>query len=153
MNNFESGVYCEAIPCSDSHGVLCGIMCNQNVPNPIAQDELHCTVQYSTASPNKDTSLLNDFPIDCDATVKGVEVWKTQSGKNCLVLTLDSPKLSRLHKNVKDLHGLSYGFDEYKPHVTFSYDLPDGYDTAKLKQEVVGKRLNFDKIRVKPLEK
>ena len=48
-----------------------------------------------------------------------------------LVMLLDSPDLSARHKELMDKYDLNYSWDDYKPHITLSYDAKD-YDISKL---------------------
>lgn len=52
-----------------------------------------------------------------------VSVWDTRSGQKALVVELDSDVLRDRHKEIMDEHEAEYDFDEYKPHVTLSYNI------------------------------
>ena len=69
-------------------------------------------------------------------TGSGFEVWDSQADDDghvakCLVMCYDCPDLIKRHKELMKEHGASYDFDEYKPHITFSYDINDGADIDK----------------------
>lgn len=92
-----------------------------NVPNPVPGDSLHCTIVYSRTAidihPNFDCSFES-------VSVSGLELWPVKNGKNVLVLTLTSPYLhSRFNEAIG--MGATYDYDEYKPHMTLSYDAGD----------------------------
>lgn len=97
------------------------------IPNPLDQDEFHCTI------------ISSRFPIewepDEDLNVKvkpkKIEVWNTRSGNNCLVLTIKSDYLDDQFDKAMEL-GATHDFDGFNPHVTLSYDVGD-FDASELK--------------------
>jgi len=61
---------------------------------------------------------------------KGFEVWDSQPDDDghvakCLVMCYDCPELVKRHEELMEEHGATYDFDDYKPHITFSYDVAD----------------------------
>lgn len=129
-----------------------------NIPNSPNLDSLHTTILYSR-------KFLPEFkakgPYDpsIKATPTGFESWPSQPDenghrKNCLVLTFDAPDLVNRHESLMKTHDAAYDFDEYKPHVTLSYDVGDR-DPTKLPEfteelemtEEYGEDLNTDWAR------
>lgn len=106
------------------------------IPNAPRMDSLHSTILYSR-------KYLPDYvakgPYDpaIKAQPVGFETWPSQpdeSGhvKKCLVLTFDAPDLAARHESLMSQHEAEYDFDEYKPHVTFSYDIGDDVNPDRL---------------------
>jgi hypothetical protein len=104
------------------------IMDIHNIPNPLEVDKIHTTLIYSKVY--DDVDILQNCRYPSFAT--GYEIWKTQGGKNALVLKLHSPSLVERHQYLMGKYNLTYDYDEYKPHITLSYDVPEDYDYTKL---------------------
>lgn len=98
------------------------------IPNPVDAEDLHCTLLYSR-------KFLPDYNPhgDIDPSVKGhsfkLETWPHNKGEDnetvCLVLTFKCKPLERRQKYLLSAHGATFDYDEYKPHVTLSYDVGD----------------------------
>jgi len=100
------------------------------LPNPLDPAKTHTTLLYSKKPcPNYEPLGKLESPIKCK--INKMEVWPTQSKKNALVVTLTAPDMCKRHKELMDEHGATYDFDEYKPHITLSYDIGD-LDVDKL---------------------
>jgi len=100
---------------------------DNNIPNPIKSDKLHTTLLYSKKH-------LPDFKAagKLEEALVGkptkFEKWPSQPDEDgkvamCLVLRYDCDDLINKHKSLMKEHDAHYDFDEYKPHVTFSYDV------------------------------
>jgi hypothetical protein len=95
---------------------------DNNMPNP--NDNWHTTLLYSRKHlPNYRPQ--EKYPSPYVGTPTGFEIWPSSSGKNVLVLTYSCPYLYQRHHKLMQQHGATYDFDQYKPHVTFSYDVGD----------------------------
>lgn len=85
--------------------------------NPTPREKMHTTICYSRVyvpyMPFTGEELVSD--------INHLEVWDTKSGKT-LVLVMQSEILRERHKYAEIL-GATYDFDEYKPHITLSYDI------------------------------
>ena len=102
---------------------------DNNIPNAITPGKLHTTLLYSRKYlPEYEPSgELEDMLVGKPSKF---EKWPSQpddEGKvaMCLVLRYDCPELVALHKKLMKEHDATYDFDEYKPHMTFSYDVAD----------------------------
>lgn len=100
-----------------------------NIPNVPNKNKLHTTVLYSK-KPCPDFKPLGEIKPPITGEPVGFDVWNTQpdeKGKTAriLVLTFKCPKLVARHKALMKEHGATFDFDEYKPHITFSYDIGD----------------------------
>ena len=105
---------------------------DNEIPDPCDVDDMHCTILYSRKHlPDYQAAGEYDTPI---VGKNGkFEIWPTRDKKaNVLVLHLSSPEMTKRHKFLMKEHGATYDFDEYKPHVTFTYDFGDN-DVKSLK--------------------
>lgn len=109
----------------DSRKSLIEYAQNAGIPNPLEEEDLHCTIVYSR-------KFLPEFDAygEIDPPVKGVirklEIWphKTDEGETkCLVIKFDCPALIRRHERIRNEHGATFDYDEYTPHITLSYDI------------------------------
>lgn len=105
-------------------GALTSYMKAQGIPNPVPKEDLHTTLLYSRKNlPNYEPLAKYQSPYV--ATPTGLEIFQTRSGKNCLVIPLNSEDLHQRHADLMIDHDAEYDFDEYRPHVTLSYDAGD----------------------------
>lgn len=124
------------------------------ISNPVPLDKLHTTLLYSRKYlPDYSPAGAYDPPEVGKA--KGFDVWESQADESghktkCLVMEFDCPGIIARHKKLMKAHDATYDFDEYKPHITLSYDF-DG-DVNKLPEftnainivEEYGEDLNND---------
>lgn len=100
-----------------------------DIPNHTKFDKMHTTLLYSRKYlPDYKPQGKLDKPMIGKG--KGFEVWDSQPDDDghvakCLVMCYDCPELVKRHKELMKEHGAAYDFDEYKPHITFSYDIGD----------------------------
>jgi len=112
------------------------------IPNPISANKLHTTVLYSRKyCPDYKAAGTYDTPLV--GKPKKFDLWKSQPDEdgnrsNCLVLAYDCPELVKRHKSLMDEHKATFDFDQYRPHVTLSYDAGADFDVNKLKPQDVG---------------
>ena len=99
---------------------------DNDIPNPVSKDKLHCTVMY-TYSDAPDLIDEERAPFDPEwiAIPKKFEIFNTQDNKNCLVLRIESDNLKKRHDAIIADYGVVYTHEEYKPHITLSYDCGD----------------------------
>jgi hypothetical protein len=139
------GSYAAALFDDDTAGRLAALVDDHGIPNAVAPHEFHATIVHSRTPvfwrPEHDTYQT--------ATPSSYEVWKTQDGKNCLVLRVESPYL-QTRFNLGMARGASYDFDEYKPHVTLSYDVGEDFDPSSL--PLPDYDLIIDRERYEPLD-
>lgn len=105
----------------------------QGVPDVLPVDDFHSTIVYSTKAPVNYERIGSVNIPRIYAMPVGLECWPTKTGKNALVMRLYCPRLNDMHNSLMDKHELSYDFDEYKPHMTISYDIKL-FDWEKLSQ-------------------
>lgn len=99
------------------------------IPNLLDKSEYHITVIYSRKHlPNFEPLGKYENPIV--AKPKTLSLFTTSSGNPCLVIELTCPKLEKRHEHIMKVHGATYDWDEYKCHITLSYDCED-FDIKK----------------------
>lgn len=94
-----------------------------NVPNRIRRDKMHITVIYSRKH-LPEFKAVGTFEKPIEVGVDKLEIFPTQDGtSNVLVVRLNAPELVKRHKEIMKDHKATYDFDEYKPHITLSYNV------------------------------
>lgn len=106
----------------------------QSIPNLLAHDELHTSVLYSKVALKKEDQInVSEVQLkvrDWKFKPTGFDIFKS-GDKNALVMLIDAPELTKLHQTAIAAGG-THDFDDYRPHVTLSYDVPDNYDVSAL---------------------
>lgn len=93
--------------------------------NRVERNKMHCTIVYSR-KPFKDFTIHGKMDEPWIGTPIELEIFPTQSGSRALVLRFDCPELKERHEYFNKEFGATYDYDEYKIHVTLSYDVgPD----------------------------
>lgn len=102
------------------------------IPNEktVPREKLHCTVVYSR-KPFKDFTIKGKMEEPIVTEPDKLEIFKTQSGASALVLRFHSKELDERHNYFNDEHGATYDYDEYKQHVTLSYDVGEDWKIPK----------------------
>jgi len=103
---------------------------DNNIPNPINPNEVHTTIIYSrkdlpTFTPRG--MFANPYlgtPTNFELFTSKPDMFKSYSS-NALVLRFDSPELTKRHNEIRNNFGATHDYDEYKPHITLSYDAGD----------------------------
>lgn len=99
------------------------------IPNSVADKSLHTTVLYSRKHlPEYKAAGEYEEPLVGEPTE--FDVWKSQPDddgetSNCLVLQYECEPLVERHNSLTKEHGATFDYDEYKPHVTLSYNIGD----------------------------
>lgn len=100
----------------------------------LAADDLHVTVLYSKTAVDP-MKMGESWSGDENGNIRvkpGGPRAIERFGENAVVLLFASWELESRHRSMVDAGG-SHDFDEYHPHVTISFDVPDGFDLAALK--------------------
>jgi hypothetical protein len=112
------------------------------------EQRLHVTLLHSKKYLPDYESAGNVF-YECKPTK--FDIFPTQEGRNGLVLLLDCPALVQRHKTLMKKHRAVFDYDEYIPHVTFSYDVGDldlntlpPFTTTIFLNEEYGEELDID---------
>lgn len=93
--------------------------------NIVPHDKFHITIIYSTKSVPKSFKAKGKFKKPLIVQPKKLTIFPTSEGDGALVLELHSEELEKRHKELMEKYDLQYSFDEYKVHVTLSYDVKD----------------------------
>jgi len=98
---------------------------DNDVKNPCDVDKMHCTILYSSKHlPDYKAKGKYDKPLigkNCR-----FEIWPNrEKTENVLVLRINCPEMTKRHKHLMKEHDAQYDFPDYKPHVSFSYDVGD----------------------------
>ena len=96
---------------------------DNDIPNP--NKKWHTTLLYSRKYlPDYKPNEKYDSPLT--GKPDKFVIWPSQEGdSNILVLVYKCPELVKRHNRLMDEHDATFDFDEYTPHVTFSYDAGD----------------------------
>ena len=99
-----------------------------SVPNPIDLSDVHTTLIYSRKYFDFKPKGKLEEPIKIK--FKKYSIFTAKTGEACLVVELDSPELVARHNEIMKKYEATYDFDEYKPHITLSYNVGDGFDLS-----------------------
>lgn len=102
-----------------------------DIPNVVPRDKLHTTVLYSRKH-LPDYKPLGKLDTPLIGKFKQFDLWKSQDGNQCLVMLFDCTDLVDRHKFLMKEHDATYDYDEYKPHVTLSYDVGENFNLKSL---------------------
>jgi len=109
----------------------------KSIPN--GEKEFHSTLLYSRVSLPTYVPQGEIFPVwEAPSSLYSLEKWIDTDGKTILVLTYSCKNLEDRHSYLMNKHNATYDFDEYKPHITLSYDIPEEF--------------NIDNINIEELE-
>lgn len=101
-----------------------------NIPNPVSIDDLHCTLIYS---PGRFVDIgTTSYKQGRYGELVDFDIWKADDGNNVLVGKLNSTEIINRHHELKEIHGFDHHFDEYRPHISLSYNIPNGFDLEPL---------------------
>lgn len=115
------------------------------IPNPIKKEKFHTTVTYSRKE-LEGFVPRGHLPEPIEAYPIGFDVFKfrTEEGeRDCLVLLLSAPEISRRHEQIKQEFGATHDYPSYIPHVSLSYDLA-GFPVEGLSPSDVALKLFFE---------
>lgn len=103
----------------------------QGFETTVEPDELHVTIAYSKR-PVDWIKAGEDWTPNDDGkyTVRpgGARIVEKLGDQGAIVLLFASSSLAYRHERIMREANASHDYPEYQPHVTFTYDLPDGLD-------------------------
>lgn len=124
----DDGLYVAAHFHHDTIAALKELQDKLEIPNNHNPSGLHCTIVYSRKTiPWECQEHLEDVV----ARPTGWEIFSSQSGKSVLVMLVESSFL-RERFDYAMSQGATYDFDEYRPHISFSYDVGPDFDHRTL---------------------
>lgn len=141
----KNGTYVSVHLSPESSDSLFTWVKEHDIENPTPKKEYHCTIVYSRVGIPTAKKETLDLPFT--AIVSKWEIFPTQTGAKCLVARLDCPKMKEAFKMYHSKYAATYDYDEYKPHVTVSYDYK-----GELPDSLPHLNLVFDKLEFKPLD-
>ncbi len=94
------------------------------IPNGLRANKMHATLLYSRKyfSNYKPVGKMEKPFV---SKFSSFDIFESQNGDKCLVLRFICESLTKRHKDLMKEHGATYDYDEYKPHITLSYDVGD----------------------------
>ena len=110
------------------------------IPKPLSRNDFHSTVVYSRKH-LPDFTVTGDIDTPWQATPKGFDIWESKPNAYkdehtfCLVMEIECPDMVKRHELARSEHGATYDFDEYKPHITLSYNVGEDFSKDGLKWE------------------
>ena len=129
INEDSKGTYAGVRFSEDTVSRIKSFIGDNEIPQPVPDDKLHSTLLYSRKHcPNYEA--CGDYKFSLNGTPTEFDLWESQPDEegnksNCLVLQYDCDPLVERHKSLMSEHGAMFDFEEYKPHVTLSYDVGD----------------------------
>lgn len=133
----KDGTYIAVKFTPESQDKLQALAKSLELDNIVAKEKYHITVVYSR-KPFTNFTVNGKLKKPWLVHPTELEIFDTQSGSRALVLRLDAPKLVDRHEYFEREFGATYDFDEYKTHVTLSYDvgadwqIPEDFDVKKM---------------------
>lgn len=98
-----------------------------HIPNALPQNKLHTTLLYSRVEcpeykPLGDTNYIG---IPDEFVVWDTQATESKRSTRCLVLKYKCPELVTRHKALMKEHNATFDYEDFTPHITFSYDIGD----------------------------
>lgn len=119
----KNGIYIAVKYSNNTEKALLDIQDKYDLPN--VNTDFHTTLIYSKVGgipiPEDYDSSEHTNLVETDVYS---EIWNTKDGRT-LVLLFPHTYLEEKHKMLMDKYGYNFDYDEYKPHITLSYDIGD----------------------------
>lgn len=152
QEKIEPGTFAGVRLSKESQNIIKEFCQNNHISNPSPKDKLHITLLYSK-KPCPDYKP-SQKPYPMTARAKNFEIWVSEhiDGKpNCLVLKLECAGLVKRQKYLMDKHGATFDYDEYVPHITFSYDVGNlkANDIPKFTHDLIIEKEYQEDLRTK----
>jgi 2'-5' RNA ligase len=106
---------------------------NNGIPNLVPSEKMHTTLLYSR-KPCPDYKPLGKLDKEIPARIGDMENWPTKDGKNALIVRLKCDTMVKRHNHLMKELDATYDYDEYKPHITLSYDVGKDFDLKAFPQ-------------------
>lgn len=124
------GTYAAVKFSDDTKEAIAKYIADNDLPNPLAKEKMHCTLLYSRKY-CPDYQPLGKIDPPWIGKPTKLEVWESKAkqggekGSRCLVMKFNCSQLNERHEELMDEHDATYDFPEYETHVTLSYDIGD----------------------------
>jgi 2'-5' RNA ligase len=139
------GTYISVTPNKEAADELYRWTINNNIPNPIDREDLHCTLIYSRKG--IPAAKHYDLNLPINATTGALKIFNQPNGKDCLVVTLNSEDLVAHHETIMNKYGAVYDHEKYIPHITLSYNIGDYKNVNKFpKTNIVFDDFTFEAL-------
>lgn len=130
--------------------------CLIDIPCEIREaSSFHVTEIYSRVT---SASFTVDSTIKHPSRISDIENWSETSEGDILVAKIDSDSLSKRHAMLRETHGFTFDYSEYKPHITlcvidqWSSKRQKDRVISKLKKALVGKLFTLTHEESEPLD-
>lgn len=128
LKQTNKGTYIALKVSEETQEALTQYIKENKIPNPIPVTKYHVTMIYSLQHvPNVDDLIDNDQKIECKFDSFAI----FGENNDSLVLKIKSKELQEKHQYYLT-NGATHTFDEFKPHITLSYDIGDDFDYESL---------------------
>ena len=124
---FSKGVYVSLKLVNGSEDVFKKYI-EDNVPELTPSPDPHLTLIYSKQKFDGEVKI-SDYEVTGE--VKGFSIFG-QNGDKVLVAEIESNDIKDRNKKLVDDYDFISDFDEYKPHITLAYDVPDDFNISVL---------------------
>lgn len=141
------GTYAELVPDAATKAMLSNLAAKLGISDPTPHDKLHTTVIYSRR-PCPGMQDIDGQPFPHAGRIAALETFPTQTGTRCLVALVQCPQLDQLHADLRQQHGATHDYPDFRPHFTLSYDYGDGDLTLPPGEHSV----RYERLHVKPLD-
>lgn len=105
----------------------------QGFETTVPAEELHVTIAYSRTPVDWleiDSDWANDENGNLTVAPGGARLVEPLGDKGAVVLLFNASHLSYRHLRIREQSSASHDFNEYQPHVTITYSVPEGFDVA-----------------------
>lgn len=135
IKKIPDGTYAGIKFAVDTKQAIKKYMKDNKIPNPLNTNKIHSTLLYSRKYlPDYKPAGILTNPWIGKAKQFSIFLADPKNGKdgsNCLVLEYECAEQSARFDELMNEHDATYDFDEYKPHITLSYNVGD-LDVKKL---------------------
>ncbi|MDE1829270.1 MAG: hypothetical protein KGI25_02995 [Thaumarchaeota archaeon] len=124
------GTYYGARPTKQTCESLLDFISDNQIPNPLEEKLLHCTVIYSRVFCGE--RALGDLDPHWKGEFDAYNVWPTspkqdQEPTHCLTLGFICPEMHQRHRDLRAA-GATHDFPDFNPHITLSYDVGNEFE-------------------------
>ena len=102
---------------------------DNKIPHPLKPEKMHSTILYSRKY-LPEYKATGDYDKPMVGKPTKFDVWESSPDDGskptkCLVLEYECPDLVKRHKSLMKEHEATYDYDQFKSHITLSYDVGD----------------------------
>lgn len=155
MKFVANGTYVAAKFSADTTRKIVQWAKQNDIPHPLEQSKLHCTIMDSAFQTIPEWHDLNKDVDGMNLDVVKIEIFPTRfkslSGKpeGCLVFLLDAPEIVDMHNDLKARGGV-HRFSRYDAHTAISYFVPKDIKVETI--PLPSFKLHVEKIIAEPID-